>query len=275
MFKKPAISVIMPAYNAQEYLGRAIESILSQTFNDFEFIIINDASQDNTAEILATYQKKDKRIRVIKNKEHLLIAASLNKAVNTSRAAIIARMDADDVSMPNRLELQYSFMSNNPDIAVLGANITIVDKKGTVILKREYPTKSEELKKIMFLYSPFAHPVVMFRKKAFLEFGGYNLKMVPCEDIDLWFKIGSKYKFASIPESVLQYTILPNSSTHKSLKSLELLGFEIKLKAIRKYGYKPGIYDIIYNLGELITLWFMPTGFRVWVYNFLRSNNYI
>lgn len=265
----------MPAYNAEKYIERAIKSILNQTFRDFELIIINDASEDNTFKILQRYPRIDNRIRIINNETHLLIAASLNKAVDMAKADIVARMDADDISEPNRLDLQYSFMKKHPDVAVLGANVTIIDKDGNNISKREYPTTNEGLKKIMFLYSPFAHPVVMFRKKLFLEFGGYDLKMVPCEDIDLWFKIGSKYKFASLPKSVLKYTILPDSSSNKNLRSLELLGFEIKIRAIRKYGYKPNFYDIVYNLGEFITLWFMPTRLRVWTYNFLRSNKFI
>lgn len=275
MLKKPLISVVMPAYNVDRYIAQAIESILNQTFKDFELIIINDASSDNTAKIIQGYKKRDKRVRVLNNKTHLLIAASLNKAVNLSRAEIIARMDADDISLLNRLKLQYSFLKKNPDIAVVGGDIVIIDKDGKEISKREYPTASADLKKTMFRYSPFAHPVVMFRKKIFLEFGGYNLKMIPCEDIDLWFKIGSKYKFASIPEYVLQYRILPDSSSNKNLIPLELLGFEIKIKAIRKYGYKPGFYDVAYNVLEFTTLWFMPPSFRVWMYNFLRSNKLI
>lgn len=275
MSRRPPVSVIMPAYNVERYVTRAVESILNQTFKDFELIIINDASEDGTPEILKRYQRLDKRIRVVNNEKRLQIAASLNKAVSLAKADIIARMDADDISLPKRLELQYSFLQKNPDVAVLGANIIIVDKDSKPISKRDYPETSEALKKVMFRYSPFAHPVVMFRKKIFLEFGGYNLSMVPCEDIDLWFKIGSKHKFATIPQPILKYTILPDSSSNKNLIPLELLGFEIKIKAIRKYGYKPGVYDIIYNLGEFITLWFMPTNFRVWIYNFLRSNKLI
>lgn len=275
MSKKPLVSVIIPAYNAERYIARAIKSILVQTFKNFELIVINDASTDNVLKILKKYQRLDKRIHIINNKENLQIAASLNKAVRTAQAEIIARMDADDRSFPNRLELQYSFLKKNTDVAVVGADIVIIDEKGNPISKREYPTTSKELKKVMFRYSPFAHPVVMFRKKIFLEFGGYDLKMVPCEDIDLWFKIGSRYKFASIPRAILKYTILPESSSNKKLIPLELLGFRIKINAIRKYGYKPGLYDLIYNLGEFITLWFMPVSIRVWTYNFLRSKKFI
>lgn len=272
---KSSISVIMPSFNVELYIARAIESILAQTFSDFEFIIIDDGSTDDTLSIIEEYQKKDRRIHIIQNKENLRIAASLNKGVGSVSAEYIVRMDADDISLPNRIEQLYAFLRENSNVAVVGSNIVIVDERGRVISKREYPKESRELKKVMFRYSPFAHPAVMFRKKAFLEFGGYDLKNVPCEDIDLWFKIGSKYEFATIPQFLLQYTILPTSSSHTKLRTLELLGFRLKINAIRTYGYRPTFYDIVYNIAEFITLWFMPTNVRVWVYNFLRSRNLI
>lgn len=273
--KKPLITVLMPAYNMEHYIGQAIESILNQTFQDFELLIINDASTDRTHNIIKTYFKKDTRIRLIKNKKNIKISNTLNKGIKMARAEIIARMDPDDISFPERLAIQFNFLRNHPKVAIVGANIQIINANGKPISKREYPTSSANLKKIMFRYSPFAHPVIMFRKKAFEEFGGYSESMVPCEDIDLWFKIGSKYEFATIRKSLLAYRMLLTSSSHSNLKAVEMLGFKIKLHAIRKYGYKPTIYDIIYNLLEFISLWFTPDNIRIWAYNLLRSKKII
>lgn len=273
--KKPLVSVVMPVYNAERYLARAIESILSQTFKDFELLIVNDASTDNSSVIIKKYAKKDPRIRVVNNQKNLRIAMSLNKAVYLSEADIIARMDADDISHPRRLELQYNLIKRNPKIGVVGANMVVIDKNGKQISKREYPVTSKELKKVVFRYSPFAHPVVVFRKIIFEEFEGYDKKMVPCEDIDLWFKIGSKYEFATVPKFLLWYTLNPTAGGRKKLRNLELLGFRIKINAMKKYGYRPSLYDLIYNFGEFSTLWFMPTRARVWLYNFLRSRRLI
>lgn len=274
---RPLVSVVMPAYNAEEFIASAIESILNQTLRNFELIIVDDFSNDKTSRIIKKYQEKDSRIRVITNEKNLQIANSLNKGVASAKADLIARMDADDESLPKRLELQYHYLNLHPEVAVVGANIFIIDKNGRTFSKREYPEKNIDLKKVMFRYSPFAHPVVMFRKKAFNEFNGYDTSRVPCEDVDLWFKLGSKYKFGTVPEFVLNYRIIQNSgsNSNKKLKALELLGFKIKFDAIRKYGYKPGFYDIIYNFCEFITLWFMPAPLRVWTYNFLRSNKLI
>lgn len=275
MNKKPAISVVMPAYNAQEYIGEAIQSILNQTFTNFELLIIDDASTDRTLLLIRQYQKKDPRIRVTVNKTNLQIAGSLNKLIKLVRSEFIARMDADDISFPDRLRLQYKLIKENNKIGVVGADMIIINKDGIPFSKREYPEHNKELKKVMFRYSPFAHPVVMFRKKVFEEFGGYNVDMVPCEDIDLWFRIGTKYQFASIPKTLLSYRNVIYSNSTKSLKGLELLGFRIRIDAVRRYDYQPGFYDLVYNLGQFITLWFMPVKIRVWIYNFLRSQKII
>lgn len=275
MGAKPLVSVIMPAYNAEDYVARAIESVLDQSLKDIELIVVNDASNDDTASIAKKYAKRDKRIRLVNNKRNLKISGSLNKGMKMAKAKLVARMDADDISHPKRLELQHNLLKRKPEVAVVGANMIIINKRGKAISKREYPTTSQELKKVMFRYSPFAHPVVMYRKKVLEEFGGYSGKMVPCEDIDLWFKVGSKYDFASINKPLLKYTLIKTSSSHSKLKDLELLNFKIRLNAIIKYGFKPSAYDICYNIAQFLTVWIMPASLRIWLYNLLRSNRLI
>jgi glycosyltransferase involved in cell wall biosynthesis len=266
----------MPAYNAEKYIGLAIESIQNQTLKDYELIVVNDASTDTTLEIAKSYAKNDKRIKIISNSKNLQIAGSLNKGAKAAVGKYIARMDADDYSYPKRLELQCKLLNKQKSVVIVGADMRVVDKEGEPLYARTYPPKSDGLKKIMFRYSPFAHPVVMYRKETFDEFGGYDRNRVPCEDIDLWFKFGSKYKFASIPKVLLDYRLLPETSnSHKKLKEIELLGFEIKLEAIRRYGYKPNLYDLVYNIGQLVTMWVMPVNTRIWLYNQLRSKKII
>lgn len=271
----PLISVVMAAYNEELYIARALDSLLCQDFKDFEIIVVNDCSQDRTVEIVKIYMKKDQRIRLFHNKKNMKIAASLNKGIRHARANIIARMDADDVSHPDRLSKQFNFIQKHPRVAAVGADIAIATAEGKIVSQREYPASSKDLKRVMFRYSPFAHPVVMYRKHVFEEFGGYDLAMVPCEDIDLWFKMGSKYEFASLPEKLLTYSIIQTSASHRSLKDVELLGFTIKLQAILQYGYRPSPYDAIFNFLQFVTLWFMPDMFRIHVYEFLRSKKLI
>lgn len=272
---KPLVSVVMPAFNAGRSIRKAIESILNQTLKDFELIVVNDASTDKTSAIVRSYIKKDKRIRLINNAHNLKIANSLNKGVALAESELIARMDADDISHPKRLETQYLFLKARPKVAIVGTNITIADKEGKEIWKRTYPTRSEELKKIMLRYSPFAHPTVMFRKKVFEEFGGYNPQTVPCEDIDFWFKIGVKYNFANIPQTLLQYTLSKGSDNRRNLRRTELLGFKLKINAVQNLGFRPSPYDLVYNLLQFISLWVMPSNTRVTLYNILRSRDLI
>jgi len=272
---KPLISVVMPAYNAHKYIKSAIESILGQTLKRFELIIVNDCSTDETLPIIRSYSKKDSRIKIINNNKRLDIALSLNKGVGIASSNIIARMDADDIAFPNRLELQYKLINSSRNIGVVGANIEIMDEVENVIATRSYPTSSNKLKSCLFRYSPFAHPVVFFRKNMFEKVGGYDPKYSPTEDLDLWFRLGSKSEFRSINETLLKYRLSVKSSSHSIIRDLELLVFRIRLDAIVKYGYRPSLYDLIYNLFQFSTLWFTPAKYRIKIYNLLRNKNLI
>lgn len=265
----------MPAHNAQKYISGAIESILNQTFKKFELIIINDSSTDKTLAIVKSFSKKDSRIRMVNNDTRLNIARTLNKGISLAKSNIIARMDADDIAFPNRLELQYKLINSSKNIAVVGANVVIMNTVGNQIAIRSYPESSGELKRCLFRYSPFAHPVVMFRKNMFEKVGGYNPKYSPTEDLDLWFRLGRKHEFESIPEPLLKYRIYEKSSSHKAIRDLEILVFKIRFDAILKYGYHPSLYDIIYNFFQFITLWLTPTEYRIKIYNLLRNNSLI
>jgi len=275
MANKPLISVVMPAYNAQKHIRQAVESILRQTFTKFEFIIINDASTDKTLQIIRSLSKKDIRIKIVNNDMRLDIAGSLNRGIRLARSNIIARMDADDIAVPHRLERQYARITKSEKIAVVGADILIIDASGNHIGIRKYPRSSRELKKCLFRYSPFAHPVVMLRKNLFEKVGKYNPKYSPTEDLDLWFRLGRKYEFISVPEQLLKYRVYKKSSSHSALKNLELLVFQIRLQAIKKYGYRPGLYDIFYNLIQFLTIWCTSSNYRIKIYNALRNNDLI
>lgn len=273
--KKPLISIVMPAYNAQKYISVAIESILNQTFKKFELIVINDCSKDKTLDIIKFFSKKDSRVKLVNNDSRLYIADSLNKGISFAESNIIARMDADDISFPNRLELQFKLINSSKNIAAIGTNIVLIDKVGKEIATRRYPQSSKELRNCLFRYSPFAHPVVMFRKNMFEEVGGYNPKYSPTEDLDLWFRLGSKYDFKSIPEILLKYRLDEKSSSHTALRDVEVLVFKIRFDAIIKYGYRPSLYDAIYNLLQFITLWITPSEYRIKIYNLLRNKDLI
>lgn len=199
LMSDPMISVVMPVYNGEKYLKEAIDSILNQTFTDFEFLIINDGSTDETEEIILSYD--DSRIRYVKNETNLQIVKTLNKGIELARGKYIARMDADDISLPNRLEKQVQFLEDNPDIDICG---TWVQTFGLREETWKYPQSHEEIKTALLFNSALVHPSVMIKKKFFDHFY-YEEQYNTAEDYALWTKSIVTQKFSNISLSLLKY----------------------------------------------------------------------
>ncbi len=202
----PAISVVMPAYNAEKYLREAIESILNQTFSNFEFIIINDGSTDKTKSIILSYS--DHRIIYIENSANIGISNSLNNAFTLAKGKYIARMDADDISALNRLEQQFVLMENNLEIGVSGTNIKYFSQSTEKI--KSFPLTHDEIKlRLSFGDCPIAHPTVILRRDIYHnnKFSYSSKKGVP-EDIMLWYDMLQEgVRFANIDLILLNYRI--------------------------------------------------------------------
>ena len=209
----PKVSVIMPAYNAEKYISEAVESILNQTFSDFEFLIINDGSIDNTEKIIKSYG--DERIVYVKNEKNMGIVDTLNRGLKLAKGQYIVRMDADDISLPTRIEKQACFMDKQIEIGVLGTGVQIF---GEYVEERErlFKTSDNELKAELLFNSCIAHPTVMIRKSVLennkLE---YNKEFGGKEDFALWWEIAKVSKVATIPEILLRYRIHGNQITQK------------------------------------------------------------
>jgi glycosyltransferase involved in cell wall biosynthesis len=207
----PKITVLMPAYNAGAYIGEAVQSILEQEFRDFEFLIINDGSKDNTLQVLSGFH--DERIRII-SRENRGVIASLNEGLSLSRSELIARMDADDISLPGRLQIQYEFMSTHPDYLAVGCDADAVDMEGNFLMHlRTLGHSYEELLKAVQLKVPFIHPCVMFRKDAVLKAGGYPANALHFEDHLLWKKILNMGKACNLERTLLRVRFNPESVT--------------------------------------------------------------
>lgn len=196
----PMVTVLMPVYNAEKYIREAIESILAQTFTNFEFLIIDDGSIDNSVEIVRSYT--DPRIKLVQNDGNFGITYSLNRGIRMSRSELIARMDADDISHPERLERQISYLEQFPDCALLATWVRRVSNGGKF---EKVLGQHPELYFYAFLFTPagFFHPTVMFKKNAVLEAGLYSKPYA--EDFNLWCKMVKKCRFSVIPEPLLDY----------------------------------------------------------------------
>lgn len=207
------ISVVMPAYNAEKYIGEAIESILNQTFADFEFIIINDGSTDSTRECVLSYF--DERIVYLENEQNLGIVDTLNKGLERVSGEYVARMDADDVAMPVRLEKQISYLEKNKDIGVLGTGICIFGD-GIDDQNRVFSTDSEQLKAELIFSSCIAHPSVMIRRSVLKNNGlRYEKKYAGAEDYKLWWEIAKVSRIATLPDILLKYRVHSSQITKK------------------------------------------------------------
>jgi len=199
---KPHVSVVMPAYNAAEYIKVAVDSVLAQTFKDFELIIINDGSTDKTAEILATY--KDKRINIITQKNKGLVA-SLNKGIGLAKAPLIARHDADDRSLPDRLEKQVKLFDDDPELVLAGSSMGVMNMMSIYQHDHLLLLDDPELKQELLVRSPFAHGSVVFKKSAFLKAGQYQQSDWPAEDYGLWLRMAPFGTFANIDKPLYIY----------------------------------------------------------------------
>ena len=209
---KSKISVIMSVYNGEKYLREAIDSILNQTFKDFEFIIINDGSIDKSLEIIQSYN--DDRIKIV-NQGNTGLAKALNNGIAISKSDFIARMDADDIAYPERIQKQYEFLLGNPDYIIVGSNAKIIDKAGYFVRDSNLSTTDEEMKG-MLPSTPFIHPSVMFRKNIFYKAGQYPEYMLKAQDVVLFNSMTKYGKFANIPEHLMQYRIVPTANTARA-----------------------------------------------------------
>lgn len=202
MSQSPIVTVLMPVYNGERYLREAVESILSQRYKDLEFIIIDDGSEDQSAEIIKSYN--DPHILFFQNGKNLGLVATLNKGIELAKGRYIARMDCDDISLPERLEKQVSFMDKNPEIAVCGTWIKIIGKEEIW----RYPTESKEIKCKLLFESAIAHPSVMIRTNVFLSDNiRYNINFEHAEDYGLWVNLSNKHHLANVDEVLLRYRL--------------------------------------------------------------------
>jgi len=215
IIEKPQISVVMPVYNAEKYLDKAIQSILNQTYKNFEFIIINDGSIDGSLDIIKKYQKKDKRIFVI-NKENAGISAALNAGIKISKGNFIARMDADDISLPKRFETQIKYIVEN-NLDVCGSCIQLFHNSRLLNISK-YPEKHEDIFFRLFFMTSFAHPTVIFRKKVFEKL---SYKNEIAEDYKLFCDISAKnFKLGNVQKILLNYRIHSDQLSKKKYYNL-------------------------------------------------------
>lgn len=221
MGKNILVSVVMSVYNGEKYLRAAIDSILNQTYDNFEFLIINDGSTDGTMSILNTYN--DKRIKILNNIENKGLIYSLNRGFNEAKGEYIARMDADDIALKNRLYDQIQYLEENKDIDICDGGIQIFKNNLSFISKRYVEQRSfSEIKTRLLFRNCMVHPAIMIRKKAIELFGfEYNIEDKGMEDYGLWMKMSKFVKFGKVSSVILKYRFLSTSISANVLQKIE------------------------------------------------------
>ena len=288
----PLVSVLMPVYNGEKYLREAIDSILNQTYSDFEFLIINDGSTDNSENIINSYN--DSRIRYVKNECNLKLIATLNKGTQLAKGKYIVRMDADDISDPTRIERQVILMEKNEDVGLCGSWFTAFGDVQASVCK--YKEQHDEILFKMFYQCHFCHPSLIIRKKVFEDLViPFDKQFIHAEDYELYFRISTKWKFHNLQESLFKYRIhslsvsrqnqliqlehslqirkmffllLGIDCSQEELKAFEALNhqdykaisitsenIQILLESILKGNHQKKVFDISFIEMEIKTLW--------------------
>jgi len=231
------ISVLMSVYNDERFLRTAVLSILNQTAKDVELLIVDDASADASPSILHELAQRDGRIRILTNHTNLGLTKSLNIALTHAQGAFIARLDADDIALPNRLEAQVAFLTSHPDIDVLGTAYVWIDENGNVIGRPPIVTDPEELHRLLPRTNPFLHSSIMLRKDVLNQVHGYNVFYKKAQDYDLWLRLAPTHKFTNLPEVLTQKRLTKEMVSFKSERSQLRYAVRARLASLSRGDY--------------------------------------
>lgn len=212
--EQPLVSFLLPVYNVENFITETLQSLLAQTYTNFEVIAINDGSKDKSLAIVNKFAKIDKRIRVFSHKKNVGISKTLNEAIDLAKGELLARIDGDDVCLPKRLEWQVAAMQANKKAALCYGFYEIFDESGEFLGKTIRPAHQDDLKRMLYVGNAIAHPSVMLRKKL-LPAQKYRDDVGPTEDYELWSRLAEKHDFVCVPRVIIRYRINTNSIMHR------------------------------------------------------------
>lgn len=207
MTTSPTISVLMSVYNGRKYVAEAIESILAQTFADFEFLILDDGSKDDSLPILRRCEEKDERVKVI-SRPNKGLTRTLNELLALSKGEFVARMDCDDVALPERFAIQVKALRDDPALVCVGGAFQLIDGEGRLLTTLHPPADDADIQKQALAgHGAICHPAAMIRRSALLQINGYDEQFKTAQDLDLWLRLGEFGKLANVPQAVLKFRL--------------------------------------------------------------------
>lgn len=236
----PQVSVVMPVYNAERYVAEAVESILLQTFSDFEFLVFDDESTDQSLTILEQYASQDKRLRLFA-KQHRGHTRWLNEGIRIARGDFIARMDADDVSLEDRLANQVTYLNENPRCVAVGCDLLVIDSNGRLIGVDRHESRSEVIERLLLngTHGVIAHPASLMRRRALAAIGMYREECESMEDLDLWLRLSEVGQLSNVPKIMFKYRLHPTSVCSTRFRTQERHADTIIREARLRRGLEP------------------------------------
>jgi glycosyltransferase involved in cell wall biosynthesis len=268
--KVPAISVVMPVFNTEQYLPYALESIRAQTCEDFEFIILDDGSTDSSVHLIQQFAEGDDRVRFFPL-EHRGYVSLLRRGLNHCRGEFVARMDSDDISMPERFEKQLAYLRANPDCVAVGTRVALIDPYGSRVEKPTHKTTHEEIETELLAGIGWAlvHPSVMMRREPLVRVGGYREDLMVSEDLDLFLRLAEVGKLANLPDVLLQYRQHLGSVNYTRYEQQKAVKRQIVADAYRRR-HLPMPQNWAFRERKLLP---HPEQYRRWGWAALRSGN--
>ncbi|MBQ6154690.1 glycosyltransferase [bacterium] len=269
----PRIDVFLPVYNASKYLRQALDSIIAQTYTNWRLFACDDASTDNSWEILKEYAARDPRINIMRNKTNLRNGANCERLLKYCTSQYIAKMDADDISLPDRFAKQLKYLQDNPDVIAVGGQCLLIDKKGRIFGEKKFLTDPERVYQSMFTTVPAQFPAVMFNSHVAPDpktwYIGIHHSI--CDDVGLFFNISRYGKITNLPDYVLKYRIHSQNSTLVDPKATFKITWKQRLDAIKTYNYKPTLRAWLTNIAQFVAVSIIPNRLIVPLFYFTKG----
>lgn len=271
---EPLISVVMPVYNAAEFLAEAVGSICNQTYARWELLCCDDGSTDGSAGVLQSLAGRDERIKALPSPGRQGVAAASNRALQASRGELIARMDADDIAAPDRLGKQLAYLIEHPETVAVGGQVTMIDRNGSVIGQKRFPTDPGKARRMMFVCMPIQQGAMLIhRARLPRDFTWYHPDAATAEEVELVFRFLQHGQLANLEDTVLRYRIHGGNLSLRNPKRTFCRTLKARVRAVRIYGYRPTLVGVGITMAQAVGVTLLPQRWIYPLYTLLRGMN--
>lgn len=274
--KNPLVSIIMPVYNGEEFIAEALQSALTQTYKNLEVIVVDDCSTDGTYKVISTFKKKyPKKLKVVKLRKNRGQGgdAAANVAFQYTKGDFIARLDADDIALPDRVEKQVKFMLKNMQYSVVGTSAHVINPEGEVVGEKKMPTTHKAIYRNCFVYHPMINPTQMFRRDHLIDKKNLYLLDNPTNNdyLTTMKKISNGAKYYNLPEKLIYYRIHDRNDSLARVRRTFRNSLTTRIRAVREFGYRPSKRAIVKFLAQIALVYVLPEKLVFQIYLLVRG----